>query len=91
MSYAPMTEDDASICLRMSPGVRATYALAEAGDWWVAKVEARRTSKAETCASYRAGHGLADSTRTALAMWALARTNARRAAAELVEAEEAVQ
>ncbi len=91
MSYCHHTSEDLEIFRGMSPGVRAAYMLAEAGDWITTRVviEPGR-EKDDLTNTYRATHGLPDQTRSAFAMWTMARDNARQAAAELARAEEAL-
>ena len=92
MSYVPFTNEDLDIRRRMSGAVSASYAVAEVGDWITTRVVIEPCRKRDDCTdAYTATHGLPDETRTAIAMWAMARTNARRAAADLASAEEAIQ
>lgn len=90
MSYCPATPEDLEIYRRMSPGVRAVYALGEVGDWVTTfRVEAGQPHKEYTCA-FRATVGLPGETRMAFALWVGARIAARVTAAQLAEAEEAL-
>ena len=91
-AHCPATTEDLDIRRRMCGAVAASYALAEAGDWITTRVVIEPGRKRDDCThAYTATHGLPDTTRSAVAMWAMARTNAQRAAAELARAEEAIQ
>lgn len=91
MSYCPLTEEDNALRLRMSPGVRASYSLAEIGDWMTTRIAVEPGRMHTDCSTaYRATVGLPDPIRHAVAMWAMARTNARDAEAVLDQAEEAL-
>lgn len=91
MSYCPATPEDLEIYRRMSPGVRAVYALGEVGDWITTRVVVKPGREHDECSNaFRATHGLPDQLRSALAAWAMAKANVRWAAAQLAEAEGAL-